>query len=194
MNPLVIFDLETGGVEPHHPDIQLAALVVDEGDREVGAFHARVQFDEDACDHEALQMNSYGPELWKDEALPEHIVTAQFARFLDPYRSIERMSQRTGRPYTIARLAGHNAQRFDGPRLRAMYKRSDRFLPGDTYGALDTWQRALWWFHETGAAPPKSYKLPDLCAYFDIPVPEEGAHDARVDVALTAQLIKRLRE
>jgi DNA polymerase III epsilon subunit-like protein len=190
-NPLVIFDLETGGVEPRHPDIQLAALVVD-GDREVGAFHARIIFDVAACDPEALKMNSYDAELWKAEALPEHVVIAQFARFLDPYRSIERVSKRTGRPYTIAKLAGHNAQRFDGPRLRAMFERHDRFLPADTYGVLDTWQRALWWFHETGAAPPKSFKLPDLCQYFGIEVPE-GVHDARADVALTSQLIKRLR-
>ena len=192
MNPLVIFDLETGGVEPQHPDIQLAALVLD-GDREAGAFHARIQFDEDACDPEALKMNSYDRELWKAEALPERVVVAQFSRFLEPYRSIEKMSRRTGRPYTIAKLAGHNAQRFDGPRLRAMFERHDRFLPADSYGTLDTWQRALWWFHETGAHPPKSYKLTSLCEHLGISVPEAGAHDARIDVALTAELIKRLR-
>lgn len=192
MNPLVVIDLETGGVEPEHPDIQLAALVMDDA-REGGSFHARIQFDEDACDPEALQINSYDRAVWKAEALPERIVVAQFARFLSPYRSIEKMSKRTGRPYTIAKLAGHNVQRFDGPRLRAMFERHGQFLPADSYGALDTWQRALWWIHETGAAPLPSYKLPDLCAYFDIPVPKEGAHDARIDVALTAQLIKRMR-
>ena len=192
MNPLVIFDLETGGVEPQHPDIQLAALVLDVA-REVGRFHARIQFKEADCDPEALQMNSYDPELWKAEAVPERIVVAQFARFLEPYRSIEKMSQRTGRPYTIAKLAGHNVQRFDGPRLRAMFKRHDQFLAADTYGALDTWQRALWEIHETGASPPRSYKLLDLCEYFGIEIPEEGAHDARVDVALTAELIRSVR-
>jgi DNA polymerase III epsilon subunit-like protein len=192
MNPLVIFDLETGGVEPQHPDIQLAALVLDEGDREAGAFHARIQFNESLCDPEALKMNSYDRDLWANEALPERIVVAQFARFLEPYRSIERTSKRTGQPYTIAKLAGHNVQRFDGPRLRAMFKRHDQFLAADSYGALDTWQRALWWFQETGERPPASFTLSTLCDYFGIEAPD-GTHDARADVALTAQLIKRLR-
>lgn len=45
----VYYDVETGGTEPQHPTIQLAAIAVD-GGKELGAFEQKIQFDEAACD------------------------------------------------------------------------------------------------------------------------------------------------
>ena len=142
---VVFIDYETGGTRPEHPDIQLAAVAVKDW-VELGAFQAKIQFEESDCDPEALAMNSYDPAIWKQEALPEKVVVAQFGQFLRPYGWIQKVAKRTGRAYGITRLAGHRAASFDAPRLMAMFKRHGAFLAAAGYEPLDTWQLALWWF------------------------------------------------
>jgi len=51
----------------------------------------------------------------------------------------------------------------------------------------------MWWFDEHSEAErPKNLKLDTVCEYFSIMKP--GAHDALVDVRLTAALARRLRQ
>jgi len=190
MGAVVFFDFETGGVEPHHPNIQLAAVAMD-GHHEVGAFEAKIQFAVSAADPEALQLNHYTPEAWQG-AREEGEVLVGFCEFLRRFADVPMVSK-AGRPYKIARLAGHNVAAFDCPRLQAACKRHDLFLPGTVFQPLDTYQRALWWFHENVAAAeqPKNFKLPTLAEYFGLEA--GGAHDALVDVRLCAELAQRLR-
>ena len=123
---VVYFDLETGGVEPHHPTIQLAAIAVDDSGREVSAFEQKIAFKESDADPEALKMNHYTAEDWKG-AINWQATAANFASWLKPYSTVQLMSKRTGKPYKVARLAGYNAVAFDAPRLRAMFGTS--FFP-----------------------------------------------------------------
>lgn len=184
----IYFDFETGGVELHHPDIQLAAVAVDAAWTELQAFQMKIQFDEAKADPEALKINHYDPAVWAKEAQPEALVVARFSQFLNRHKSIEMIS-RAGRPYSVARLAGHNAATFDGPRLKAMFQRHAQFLPAHPL-VLDTCQRALWHAQETGFTH-ENFKLPTLCRDFGIPL---KAHEALADVRGCIALAKSLKD
>ena len=190
MKKAVYFDLETGGVLDSHPDIQLAAIAVDEETwHELETFETKIAFDEKRCDPEALTLNHYTAEAWV--GAPSEIATTRlFTAFLNRHKSLSMVSK-AGRPYTVAKLVGHNAASFDGPRLRRLYYRHQAFLPADPR-VRDTCQRAFWYFDETGIAPPENYKLATLCRYFGVEVVE--SHEALADVRLTIALARAIRE
>lgn len=187
MSHTVYFDLETGGIEMRHPVIQLAAIAVDDqtGD-EAGAFERKIQFAIDACDPEALRVNHFTVDAWR-YATPPAVTVAAFSAWLKPFSSVEKLSQRTGAPYLLAKLAGFNAVTFDGPRLKALYAGS--FFPC-SYQIRDVLQRAFWWFDERGIVP-EDFKLTTLCRHFGIDT--DGAHDALTDVRLTIALARAMR-
>ena len=186
---VVYFDLETGGVEPQHPVIQLAAVAIDDAGAEAGAFERKLAFDATACDPEALRINHYDPAAWKGADTLAQAV-ARFAGWLKPYSSVSLLSKRTGRPYSVARLAGYNSIAFDLPRLRALF--GTAFFPCE-YLCRDVLQRALFYFDEHPELPkPENFKLATVCAYFKISV--DGAHDALADARLSARLSRALQE
>ena len=108
---------------------------------------------------------------------------------LNRYRTIQFISKK-GKPYKVARLVGHNAASFDGPRLMALFKSMDLFLPADPRFRC-TCQRALWHFDESGQKHPENFKLETLCKHFGIQL--TGAHDALEDVRATVALSRVLR-
>lgn len=187
----IFFDTETGGILPQHPTIQIAAIVIDDATwKEVASFQRKIKFDEAAADPEALKMNCYDPEIWKKEAVSFAVIAPQLSKFSEPYRSVQMMSKRTGAPYNVAKLAGHNALTFDLPRLREIYGAS--FFPF-VYHVKDTLQRALWYFDEhPEVTRPASLKLGVLCEAFEIAT--DGAHDALADVRMSAALAKAIME
>ena len=172
---IVYFDLETGGVEPHHPTIQLAAIAVD-GGIEISAFEQKIRFNEADCDPAALAINHYTAEAWK-ESIPRLAVVTNFAAWLRPYCAVEKKSK-AGKPYQVARGAGYNAVSFDWPRLRALF--GTQFLPVD-YLVRDVLQRVLFYADENGEAPD-NFKLSTVAAWLGLDV--SGAHDALFDVRL----------
>ena len=187
---IVFFDLETGGLDARHPDIQIAAVAT-EGLVEVDVFEAKIQFDARAADPEALKINSYDAKLWQKEAQPERVVVAGFATFLNKHATLERTAKGSGRPYQVARLAGHNVLGFDAPRLNTLFKRHGVFLPADTFRPLDTLQLAYWSAAKLGLEP-SNFKLATLCETFAISA--EGAHDALADVRMCVALARALLE
>lgn len=189
MRATIYVDLETGGLQPQHPNIQLAAIAVDDSSgEELGSFERKLKFDESAADPEALRINGYSREAWKD-AVSEGLAAAQFAKWSEPYRCVEMKSARTGNPYSVAKLAGHNIVGFDLIRLRQMF--GVNFFPF-SYHAKDTLQRALWYFDEhPDVERPASLKLTILCQYFGIAC--DGAHDALADVRMAAALARVFR-
>jgi DNA polymerase III epsilon subunit-like protein len=189
----VYLDLETGGVRPEHPIIQIAAVAIDNATwQEVDAIEMKLGFDPSQADPEALRLNHYDTAVWHAEAVIPSQARLQFARFLERHKTIQLISKRTGNPYRVAQLAGHNAASFDGPRLQKFFRDAGAFLPADPR-VLDTLQRALWWFQERRLRPA-DYRLNTLCAYFGIPIRPEGAHEALADVRLTVELARHLGE
>jgi DNA polymerase III epsilon subunit-like protein len=184
---IVFFDLETGGVTNAHPNIQLAAIAVDSAFNELGSFESKIAFNEADADPEALKINHYDPALWAN-APSEPVVMAKFAKFMEPFKTIQMVSKRTGNPYSVCRLAGHNAATFDGPRLKAAFARLSAFLPAHPI-VLDTLQLALWRYQKLNKQVD-SFKLGSLCELLEIPV--DNAHDALADVRMTIAVTKKL--
>lgn len=184
----IYFDFETGGVK-EEPSIQLAAIAVeDETGKEIASFERKIKFDPSACDPKALEINHYTAAAWKDAQSPLY-VAGEFAVWLKPHCCIEMTSKR-GTPYYVAKGSGYNALTFDWPRLRSLF--GTGFLPV-SYHIRDVLQRAMFWFDEHPNSPrPKDLKLSTVCEYFGIAT--EGSHDALVDVRLTAELARRLRQ
>lgn len=186
--PLVFFDLETAGLESHHADIQIAAAAVVEWEI-LETFERKIRFEEADADPAALALNSYDREVWKREQVYERQALVEFAAWMEPYRSVEFVSKRTGRPYSVARLAGHNAASFDAPRLIAAFKRLGLFLPADSYRPLDTLQLALWRLADASPALP-DFKLGTIAEHIGIETPD--AHDALGDVRTTVAVARAL--
>jgi DNA polymerase III epsilon subunit-like protein len=183
----VFFDFETGGIRDDQPNIQLAAIAVDQNFRELASFEEKIQFDEASADPQALAINYYDRDKWT-QAKPPAEVARLFAQWLRPFSCVEKISK-AGKPYSVARLAGHNAAVFDGPRLRRMFEEARLFCPTELH-VRDTLQRALWYCDEKGIEPD-SFRLTALCKRFGIP--GDGAHDALTDVRLAIAVARTMR-
>lgn len=181
----VFFDFETGGTEPQHPNIQLAAVAVRDW-KEVDVFERKIAFDPSKCDPEALRINGYRAEDWAN-AEPEHRVASAFRLFLERHADMELISKR-GKPYTTARLAGHNVHAFDCPRLKTMMDRGlgGTFWPGCWWYPLDTYPVAIWHCTKNGIRVP-DYQLQTLARVFGIES-QGAAHEALADVRLCVRI------
>lgn len=186
--PLVIFDLETGGIAQTAPIIQIGAVAVQEG-RECASYEAKLKFDEDLCEKEALELNSYDAELWARDAIEPTEAYAGFSKFLSAYATTPRVSKRTGSHYTVARLGGYNIVSFDIPRIRAAFEEHDMFFPAAGH-VLDFFQLACWLFFLRNDWP-ESLTLDALCKQFSV---EQGRHDALGDSRATADLGRKIVE
>lgn len=190
MAKVVIFDLETGGVEMSHPVIQLAAIAVDVDTlAETSAFEAKLKFDVSKCDPKALEVNHYDPSAWASAMEPSQVVQ-RFSAWLRPHAWVPMVSK-AGKPYSVAMLAGYNAVSFDLPRLRALYGTS--FFPC-AFLVRDVLQRALFYFDErrNTREAPQNFKLSTIASHFGVNV--DGAHDALTDCRLTAGVWRAIRK
>ena len=183
------FDVVAGQVKVTSPIIQIAAIAIDRDYREVETFEVKVWFNERDADRAALATNHYDREIWRKDGLSPQAAAKRFAAFLRRHATVDRISA-TGRPYRIAQLVAHNAERFDGPLIHAWFKMLGKFCPA-AYSVFCTKQRAYWLFHEQKAlTPPTDYKLTTLCEYFGIQLRDDEAHDALNDVRATVGLYR----
>lgn len=182
---VVFVDTETGGVGPEAPIIQIGAVAAFKG-KEVACYEAKLLFDLALCEPEALEMNSYNPELWEAQAVPEIEALRGFSAFLSRYAGVRKTSK-AGNTYHVARLSGFNSTSFDFPRLRERYTHHELFFPGD-YHSPDVIDLAYWLFTARGQWP-ESCKMEVLCKQFDVP---HGRHDALGDARACAPLARKL--
>lgn len=189
---LVFVDLETAGLEPTRPIIQLAAIVVNALLVEIESVELKVRFDEQQADAGALNKNRYDAELWRATAIDECQAAETFAALLRRHATVD-MRSAAGRPYRVAQLVAHNAA-FDGPFLREWFRRLDLYLPAHPR-VLCTVQRAVWHFQEQKQlTPPTDFKLGTLCQYFGVRLGKSEAHDALADVRATVELYRAMTE
>jgi len=205
MRPIVMYDLETGGLNwwPNtenpsgktfqmHPIIQIAAVACDLDDdwKFIDKFEIKIKFKEEACTKEALEINNYNPLVWDKESVDQQASILQFTSFLNRFKIVKKISKR-GYPYYVAMTGGHNVGGFDKPFLWAWYKSYGAFLPAD-YHVVDTMQMAINYELALGKKVFENYKLETLCSYFDIARPAETEHDALADVKQTALVGKTI--
>lgn len=191
---IVFFDLETGGTDPRrHPIVQLAAIAVDPEDdmRELETLEVKLRFDPAAADPEALRVNGHDPGVWAREAVEPSEAMKAFSDLLRRHATVQMVSRRTGRPYSVARLAGHNAAAFDKPFIDEWYRAAGEFLPAHPR-VLDTHHLALWAhaLHPEGAAP-QSTALGEMIRLHNL-AREGAAHEALSDVRATVALARAL--
>lgn len=187
---LVFIDLETTGLEPWRPVMQVAAVAVARNLAELEHFEAKVQFPKKWADPAALRNVHYSPTIWRREARPARQVAQELAAFLTRHATVDMVSA-DGNPYRVAQIVAHNAA-FDGAFLRNWFDRLGLFFPGH-FRMLCTVQRAVWLFQEdTTLTPPTDFKLGTLCEYFGIRLRPEDAHDALNDVRATVKLYRAM--
>jgi len=189
---LVFVDLETAGLEPWRPIIQIAAIVVDAQLRELERFEAKLRFQRRFADPKSLRKVSYCPDLWKREAIPSGDCMKQFSDLLRRHATVDQTAT-SGQPFQVAQMVAHNGA-FDGAFLKAWFERFGRFLPASPR-LFCTLQRAVWLFHENKSlTPPPDFKLRTLCHYFEVALRSGDAHEALNDVHATVELYRAMAD
>lgn len=189
---LVFIDLETTGLEPWRPVMQVAAVAVARNLAELESFEAKVKFPKRWADPKALRKVHYHPSIWRRDARTAREAAEALAAFMRRHATVDMVSA-DGTPYRVAQVVAHNAT-FDGAFLRNWFDRLGLFFPGH-FRMLCTMQRAIWLFQEdTTLTPPDDFKLGTLCQYFGISLPPEKAHDALNDVRATVKLYRAMVE
>jgi DNA polymerase III epsilon subunit-like protein len=183
----IVFDLETGGLEVHHPIIQVAAVAVSDRGNIIEEFQRKVQFREEEAEPKALEVNHYNREAWFKEAKPLDVVLREFSRFLEPHKYIQCVSKQ-GKPYSVARLAAFNAD-FDATRIKKAYRDAGAFLAADPR-VLCILQLVMWTDADSLTDTLPSYKLSDVASRLGFPV--DGAHDALTDCKIAAKVMTQI--
>ena len=91
----------------------------------------------------------------------------------------------------MARLAGHNAATFDGPRLKDAFQRYEMFLPAHPL-VMCSLQRAMWYAFETGTKF-ENLKLETLARHFGVPV-DDSTHTPLTDCRLAIAITRAMQE
>lgn len=186
---MIIFDTETGGTDLRHPTIQIGAIAVDQNWREIASFERKIQFDVSACDPEALSMNCYaGREAEWRFAVEPGIAMFEFANFLKRHADVTKFAKKSGKPYKVSRLCGHNIASFDLPRVSADCRAMSIFFPGD-FACLDSLQLYRWVKFMRGAHA-ESGKLSDIAKHYGVDCGD--AHDAVIDCRIVAKVVPLL--
>ncbi|WP_419581303.1 PolC-type DNA polymerase III [Stieleria magnilauensis] len=189
---LVFVDLETAGLKPWRPIIEIAAIAVDSNQRELERFEAKIQFERKFANAKSLRKASYSPQRWEKEAKPAGDVMKEFTDLLRRHATVDQLSAK-GRVFRVAQLVAHNGV-FDGAFLSAWYDRYDEFLPASPR-VFCTLQRAIWLFHEDKSlTPPPDFSLRTLCHYFGVSLRACEAHEALNDVRATVDLYRAIAQ
>lgn len=187
---IVFFDLETGGLDPlRHPIIQIALVAVDGAWREIEALELKIHFDRATCEASALEVNRWDPEVWKREAVSSPSALAAVTSFFRRHATVTKTARASGRPFLVARVAGHNAERFDCPFLVEWFKQARQFCPAAAFEPLDTVSLARWASLGRQDAP-KDHKLGTVAAWLGVGLTD--AHDALADIRATVEVAKVL--
>lgn len=188
-------DIETGGLEVGAAIIQIAAVAVDGSFSELEAREWKLKFDDGRANAVALQVNHYSAEQWAKEAVEERRALVELTALMERHADCEQFAKRTGRPYNVCRIGGHNISRFDLPHLQAAFKRYEMFMPAAIGAPLDTLHGAVWYFDRRPDLPrPRSLQQLVLAQYFGLAVDGDKAHEALYDARLSIELAKRFRE
>jgi len=191
MKPHFIFtDIETSGLSREVNEItQLAAVVTTPSFEIVTKFNQLCQFDVSKASAKALEIGHYDPDRWAREAIPFKDAAEKFKLFIDDYTWVPRTSGNSGRIYHVARMAGHNVKKFDGPFLLHHFQKHKIFFPFDMKRYLDTLE-LIDTYESFVHVELENHKLPYLCEQFNIV--NEKAHDALYDCLANIELTKTL--
>lgn len=191
---IVWFDLETSGYKiGYHEVIQIGAIATDHSLKILEEFNQLIFFDVERASVEALEVNHYVPEIWRDNAVYPEDAMNLFSKFLKRHSTYGKIS-RAGNPYSVAEIGGYNTK-FDIDHIKNLYQQHDEFLPM-AYGTgeyIDILQMVRH-FEFTFDLRLEKRKLGYVIEFLDVATKEEGElHDALQDVRLTIEIAKKLK-
>ena len=182
MNKIFYFDTETTGLDPRkHDIIQLAYIVEINGEvKEEGEFRLQ-PMDYDTIEKGALEVNKTTIEQLKTYPQPK-LVHGQIVNLLDKY--VDKYNKQD------KFLPAGFSVKFDMDMFRAFFFKNNHKYFGSYFGyyMLDPVPFLMFWEYK-GLIKLDSYKLVDVCKYFDIKI---DAHDALSDIKATRELIHKL--
>lgn len=184
MNEIVMIDYETGGLDFAHPNIQLAAVALDEQWREVDSFESKIKFDPAVCEPKALEVNRYDAKAWAGAPSSDEVF-GKFCGWLKKHATMEMTSKRTGSKYKVARLAAFNAP-FDKDRLWQMA--DGQFVPA--HPQMFCAMQLAMWSSLQGMFDADSFKLTDVAKGLGLPFGD--AHDALTDVRIASAVVREI--
>lgn len=185
---LVFIDIETTGLQPSSPIIQVAAIATDCRARELESIEIKIRLPRNATiEH---RHSRYDATVWKQSAQSPRKAAIELAKFFSRHGTVDLISQK-GSTFRVAQLVAHNAE-FDTSFLRNWFEGLGIFLPA-SYRPMCTLQRALWLFDENKSlTPPANFKLGTLCEYFGVPLRDAEAHEALADVRAMLSLYREM--
>jgi DNA polymerase III alpha subunit (gram-positive type) len=198
--PIVWFDLETGGTNPRQHQITQIAAVATIGNLfepygDEPTFERKIELVDGHYTEEALTLQGYDEELWATEAMPIHHALQQWVAWLAPFCH-EAKSKRTGNPYQVAHCGGYNLK-FDVEFCDETCHRQGGgargfWLPISKWrgGYIDVLDLVLWGNAMQGW-DLEDFKLETVCKRFGVPI---QAHDALGDAKATVQLARAVTE
>lgn len=201
---ICFIDIETGGLKhyphkaadgreiPMNPITQICGRAVDSESLDpVGRpFDCLIKFKPENCEPEALNLQGYSADRWKDAIMPANACQF-FGDWLKDNATLDKVSAR-GKAYKTAQLAGYNIQSFDLPFLSAWFKALNQFFPGD-WKTIDVYHTAIQHFRLGARHPePDNFKLATVCAALGvIPGDHSAIKDCEATVALARVLFGR---
>lgn len=193
---VIVFDLETTGVDIHKDEIiQIGATVWELGKELFNKDTFEVKIKPSSNGKDSLDkmksdgfQNSYDPALWLKEGLEPYQAFPKFATWVSRHGDLKRSAAKTGRSYYVAQGCGYNAAKFDHPFLLETCRKYGIFMPMDMR-CWDTMQWAMMVF-AAHKIEVENFKLETVAKALDIPL--ENAHDALADVIATAKISAKL--
>ena len=182
---MIILDTETSGLSPtEHEIIQIAAFDEDTHD----SFNKKLLFKVEYASEQALKLNHYNVEAWRNEAVSQADGKAAFIEFCRKHAKTQ-MTSKAGKPYLVAQACAYNAS-FDKAFIDEWMLNHETgkkdFLPIDPKWT-DPLQLCMAFFPGL-----PDHKLATVATAMGIQV-GEGAHDAMVDVLILANVVYKLR-
>ncbi len=184
----IVYDFETGGLDPKKNPITEGAFIVLEPENleEVFRYENHVQqYDDLYYEPKALEYTGKTFEMIQKEGIPlkqfVNDISAMFKKYVNG---------RKIKYYPI--LVGHNSANFDRPFMRDIFSRMGLDIDDYVDGCEeDTMKRCISKFRYA-TDKPADFKLGSCCQYFGIELFE--AHKAMPDVEATADLFRALMQ
>ena len=214
---IVVFDLETSGLDPDvHEILQIGAFKLMEDTLEVvDRFEIKVKMEKpEVAQEEALKINGYDPDVWEKEAVEPWYAANEFASWLvnGTGGGEEGMS-----PSDHLQFAGHNIAGFDWPFICNLFRvqgveltrkskswRGEEVdgeddkgdyvfkstIPASPRKLLDTGVMGAMLQVALGYAKLKSTSLRPLSRFCGFKHDEDAAHEAIYDCEMTVRVLR----
>lgn len=190
----IFIDIETAGLDKE-PIIEVAAVAVESATyRVIDTIDMKLEFEmRYISSYKALGVNKFSAEEWGRYAIPRDVAARKLSLFFRRHATVEKVGKKSGKEYLIPKLAGHNSNAFDAPRIRDWFDEHDEFFHPAMLRTLDTEQKARWFFEDNPQVrEPENYQLGTLIKHFGLP--SNPDHSALNDTLATVDLAHALAE